>query len=88
MTPLTLGYGDGKVLHEYRSLSIIGPPALPAVKARQVTDGVVFLAANYAYIQDNGRGRTYVLGLQSVQLDFQHMESPSEELAEAAATKG
>lgn len=70
---------------EYRSLSITGAPGLPRAPLPQIGDGTVYLAENYAFIQDNDRQRTYVLGLQTVQLDFEHLGSTAQEIATAIA---
>lgn len=71
---------------EYSKLVVTGPPGMQGVLKLQVVDGEVFLADNYAFVRDDGRGHTYVLGLQTVQLGFAHLESPAETIARAVST--
>ena len=63
---------------EYSQLRVVGPPGLRKVKGLTVVDAEVFIADNYVFIRDEGRGRTTVFGLQTVQLDFFHIESSVE----------
>jgi len=84
--PLTVNAANEPEPLEYRGLVILGPPGMPEVPSAHVVDGEVFLAENYAFVRNDGKGRTTVHGLQTVRLVFEHLESPAETVARAVST--
>jgi len=69
--PPTPSDDEGVVPREYRKLLINRLPDMPECTSLEVTKGRAYLADNYIFIDDEGRGQTHVFGLQAVQLRFQ-----------------